>query len=89
MSLSPAWEKAGSQPRKARTFELHPEIPKNKRSQYRITNDELGYGTAKEKFRANIAAIQLLKKCETENRFAAPDEQELLSAYVGEIIGRF
>lgn len=50
---------------------------------FRITDDKLGQGTQKEKFRANIAAIQLLKKCWKENRYATPDEQEILSKYVG------
>ena len=50
---------------------------------FHITDDELGQGTPKEKFRANIMAIQLLKKCETENRSATPEEQEILSRYVG------
>ena len=50
---------------------------------FRITDDELGQGTPKEKFRANIMAIQLLKKCEEENRNATPEEQEILSRYVG------
>ena len=50
---------------------------------FHITDDELGQGTAKEKFRANIMAIQLLKKCEDENRNATPEEQEILSRYVG------
>lgn len=50
---------------------------------FRITDDELGQGTAKEKFRANIMAIQLLKKCENENRNATSEEQEILSRYVG------
>ena len=50
---------------------------------FHITDDQLGYGTAKEKFRANIMAIQLLKKCESENRYATPEEQEILSGYVG------
>ncbi len=80
--LAPAWEKKKPAGR-IRGFDLHPEIPKEQRSQYRITNDELGYGTPKEKFRANIAAIQLLKKCEDEDRYATPDEQEILSKYVG------
>lgn len=80
--LAPAWEQKKPAGR-VRGFDLHPEIPKEQRSQYRITNDELGYGTPKEKFRANIAAIQLLKKCEDEDRYATPDEQEILSKYVG------
>ena len=52
-------------------------------SNFHITDDELGQGTPKEKFRANIMAIQLLKKCEDENRNATPEEQEILSRYVG------
>ena len=80
--LAPAWEKKKPAGR-IRGFDLHPEIPKEQRSQYRITNDELGHGTPKEKFRANIAAIQLLKKCEEEDRYATPEEQEILSKYVG------
>ena len=80
--IVPTWEK----PKKKfgiQIFDLHPDIPKDERSEYRISNDELGYGTPKEKFRANIAAIQLLKKCESENRYATPDEQEILAQYVG------
>ncbi len=50
---------------------------------FHITDDQLGYGTAKEKFRANVMAIQVLKKCERENRYASPEEQEILSNYVG------
>lgn len=80
--LTPAWEQPKT-PARLQSFDLHPEIPQAQRSQYRITNDELGYGTQKEKFRANIMAIQLLKKCEEENRYATPEEQEILSGYVG------
>ncbi|MGN0354531.1 MAG: Eco57I restriction-modification methylase domain-containing protein, partial [Muricoprocola sp.] len=50
---------------------------------FHITDDQLGMGTAKEKFKANILAIQTLKQCEREQRFATPEEQELLSGYVG------
>ena len=80
--LAPAWEKKKTAGR-IRGFDLHPEIPQEQRNQYRIANDELGHGTQKEKFRANIAAIRLLKKCEDEDRYATPDEQEVLSGYVG------
>lgn len=80
--LSPAWEK--SMPKgKVQTFDLHPEIPQSQRHQFQIADDTLGQGGAKEKFRANIMAIQLLKKCEKENRYATPEEQEILSGYVG------
>lgn len=80
--LAPAWEQPKPSAR-LQSFDLHPEILQAQRSQYRITNDELGYGTPKEKFRANIMAIQLLKKCEEEHRYATPEEQEILSGYVG------
>ena len=50
---------------------------------FRITDDELGQGTSKEKFHGNIMAIRLLKKCENENRHATPEEQVVLSRFVG------
>lgn len=80
--LAPAWTQKKPAGR-VRGFDLHPEIPQESRSQYRITDEHLGEGTAKEKFRANLMAIQLLKKCEEENRFATPKEQEILAGYVG------
>ncbi len=55
----------------------------SERRNFRITNDELGYGGQKEKFRMNMEAISVLKQCESENRFATPEEQEILSRYVG------
>ena len=66
------------------TFEpLHPEIPKAQRTNFRITDPELGYGTASEKYAANVAAIRMLKRIEDEERLANPVEQEILSRYVG------
>lgn len=59
--------------------QVEPVAPVN----FHITDDQLGIGTLKEKFQANINAIQTLKQCERENRFATPDEQEILSGYVG------
>ena len=50
---------------------------------FRITDDALGAGSPKEKFRGNIEAISLLKKLEAENRLATPEEQKILSRYVG------
>lgn len=50
---------------------------------FHITNDDLGTGGPKQKFRANMEAILLLKKLEEENRMATPEEQEILSRYVG------
>ena len=53
------------------------------RRNYRITDDALGVGGAKEKFKNNIAAIQTLHDLEIENRLATPEEQEILAKYVG------
>ena len=53
------------------------------RHNFRITDDTLGVGGAKEKFRNNMAAINLLHELEIENRLATPEEQEILSRYVG------
>ncbi|MBQ2725391.1 MAG: N-6 DNA methylase, partial [Clostridia bacterium] len=50
---------------------------------YRITDDDLGAGGAKAKFRMNMDAINTLKQIESENRHATPEEQEILSKYVG------
>ena len=53
------------------------------RSNYRITEDTLGIGGAKEKFKANMAAVNLLHDLEIENRLATPEEQKILAGYVG------
>ena len=53
------------------------------RHNFRINDDAIGVGGAKEKFRNNMAAINLLHELEIENRFATPEEQEVLSRYVG------
>ncbi|OCN01008.1 hypothetical protein A7X67_01490 [Clostridium sp. W14A] len=58
-----------------------PVVPKPKN--FRITNDDLGAGGPKVKYRFNIAAIQVLRMIEFENRPATPEEQETLSRYVG------
>ena len=79
--LSPAWEKA--MPKRTDSFDLHPEIPQSQRLQFQITDDALGKGTAREKFRANVKAIQVLKQCEAQNRYATREEQQVLSGYVG------
>ena len=54
-----------------------------KAQNFRITDDHLGEGGAKTKYAFNIAAIQTLKQIEAEGRQARPDEQEILSRYVG------
>lgn len=62
---------------------IYPEIPMSECHNFTITDNELGYGTASEKYAANIAAIRTLKQVETEHRLATPEEQEILSRYVG------
>ena len=59
------------------------EAPATDRHNFRINDDAIGVGGAKEKFRNNMAAINLLHELEIENRLATPEEQEVLSRYVG------
>lgn len=80
-NIVPVFEKKKSN--KIRSFDIHPEIPNSDRNQFKITNDNLGEGSPREKFNNNVEAIRVLKKCEEENRFATPQEQEILSKYVG------
>ncbi len=62
---------------------LHPEIPAQRRHDFRITDRTLGVGSKAEKYAANVAAIRTLQRVEQENRLATPEEQETLSRYVG------
>lgn len=80
-NIVPVFEKKKSN--KIRSFDIHPEIPTSDRNQFKITNDNLGEGSPREKFNNNVEAIRVLKKCEEKNRFATPQEQEILSKYVG------
>ena len=54
-----------------------------KQINYQITDEKIGEGTPKERYKNNIEAIKLLKQCEEENRLATKEEQEILSKYVG------
>ena len=76
---------AFSQPKRSRvqTFDLHPEIPLSKRHTFDLASHEVPQAGKKERFRRNMAAINVLKECEFDNRFATPEEQEILSQYVG------
>lgn len=80
-ALKPSFEK----PKRSRvqSFDIHPEIPIADRLTFDLANNEVETVGKKERFRRNIMAIQLLKKCQDENRFATPDEQLILSKYVG------
>ena len=60
-----------------------PKIDKSNAVNFHITDDALGAGNAKEKFRRNVEAIRTLEKTESENRIATPEEQQILSQYVG------
>lgn len=80
-SVIPAWEK----PKKSnvQSFDLHPEIPMSERHNFDLANNEIEEVNKKERFHRNYAAITVLKRCQEENRFATPDEQKILSRYVG------
>ena len=62
---------------------LHIDEPEPPAQNFRITEDDLGVGGAKAKFRMNMDAINLLKELEFDGRQATPEEQEVLSRYVG------
>ena len=63
--------------------QAEPKIDKSKAANFHITDDALGIGGAKEKFRRNVEAIRTLEEIESENRIATPEEQKILSQYVG------
>lgn len=77
--LVPAWE----QKKKVKGFDLHPDVSMAERHTFNLKENEVETVGKKERFRRNIMAIQLLKKCQEENRFATPEEQIILSKYVG------
>ena len=79
--LTPAWERQRKP--KAQTFDLHPDIPMSDRHTFDLKNFELEEVGKKARFRRNIEAIQVLKECEFDNRFATPEEQQVLAQYVG------
>ena len=79
--LTPVWE----HPKKSRvqSFDIHPEIPMADRHTFDLAAHEVAEVNKKERFHRNYAAIITLRKCQEENRFATPDEQIILSKYVG------
>ena len=79
--LTAEFQKA--KPQRVQNTVIYPEIPLAERRNFQITNDELGYGTPKEKFKRNVEAVNLLHNLEFEHRLATPEEQEILSQYVG------
>ena len=75
----PAWE----QKKKVKGFDLHPDVSMAERHTFNLKENEVETVGKKERFRRKIMAIQLLKKCQEENRFATLEEQIILSKYVG------
>lgn len=78
-TVVPVWE----QKKKVKGFDLHPDVSMAERHTFNLKENEVETVGKKERFRRNIMAIQLLKKCQEENRFATPEEQIILSKYVG------
>ena len=74
----PTWEET-----KENTSTVFQTVPESEKHNFSITDDNLGIGGPKEKFRNNVAAVNLLHELEFDNRLATPEEQEILSKYVG------
>lgn len=79
--IVPAWEQKKKS--KVKSFDLHPDIPMSERHIFDLANNQVEEVNKKERFHRNYAAIKVLKDCQSENRFATPDEQKILSRYVG------
>ena len=79
--LTPAFRKQKRS--RVQTFDLHPDIPMSERHTFDLASHEVPKADKRERFRRNMEAIRVLKECEFENRFATPEEQEILSQYVG------
>ena len=74
----PTWEET-----KENTSTAFQTVPESEKHNFSITDDNLGIGGPKEKFRNNMVAVNLLHELEFDNRLATPEEQEILSKYVG------
>ena len=77
----PAWEQKKKE--KVKSFDLHPDVPMAERNNFDLRSNPVEQVGKKERFRRNAEAIKVLKECEFENRFATPEEQLVLSKYVG------
>ena len=80
-AIVPAWEQKKKS--KAHSFDLHPDIPMAERHSFDLAHNPVEEVNKKERFHRNYAAISVLKECQNENRFATPEEQIILSKYVG------
>ena len=72
-----------TKPLNVQGFDLYPDVPMSQRHNFDLANNEIEEVNKKERFHRNYTAIKVLKDCERENRFAIPDEQVILSKYVG------
>ena len=79
--IVPAWEQKKKS--KEHSFDLHPDIPMAERHSFDLAHNPVEEVNKKERFHRNYAAISVLKECQNENRFATPEEQIILSKYVG------
>ena len=79
--IVPAWEQKKKS--KAHSFDLHPDIPMSERHSFDLAHNPVEEVNKKERFHRNYAAISVLKECQNGNRFATPEEQIILSKYVG------
>lgn len=79
--IVPAWEQKKKS--KVHSFDLHPDIPMAERHSFDLAHNPVEEVNKKERFHRNYAAISVLKECQNENRFATPEEQMILSKYVG------
>ncbi|MBR6624375.1 MAG: DEAD/DEAH box helicase family protein [Ruminococcus sp.] len=68
---------------KVTTYDLHPDIPMSERHNFNLKENDIEVVGKRERFERNIKAIEVLKRCEAEDRFAKPEEQIILSKYVG------
>ena len=79
--IVPAWEQKKKS--KEHSFDLHSDIPMAERHSFDLAHNPVKEVNKKERFHRNYAAISVLKECQNENRFATPEEQIILSKYVG------
>ena len=81
-TIIPTWEQK-KKPTRVNYFDAFPNVPMSERRNFKITDDDLGHGGAKAKFRANMDAIYLLHELEMSGTLANTQQQEILSRYVG------
>jgi N12 class adenine-specific DNA methylase len=81
-TITPQWEQK-KKPARVNYFDAFPNVAMADRHNFKITDDNLGHGGTKAKFRANMDAIHLLHELELDGKLATPEQQEILSRYVG------